>query len=47
LHTTGEKIRIHDEQAELAAEMKRENAAGGDIGSLLLSTPTIRYVRSA
>jgi hypothetical protein len=38
----GEKVRIHDEAAELAAEIKRENAAGGDIGSLLLTTPTIR-----
>jgi len=38
----GEKIRIHDEAAELAAEIKKENAAGGDIGSLVLTTPTIR-----
>jgi hypothetical protein len=35
-------VRIHDEAAELAAEIKKENAAGGDVGSLVLSTPTIR-----
>jgi len=38
----GEKLYVHDEAAELAAEIKRENAVGGDVGSLCLSTPTIR-----
>lgn len=38
----GEKLKIHDEDAELAAEIARESAAGGDIGSLVMTTPTIR-----
>ena len=42
----GEKLRIHDEDAERAAEIKKENAAGGDIGSLVLTTPTIRKVNT-
>lgn len=35
-------MHIHDEAAEMAAEMKREAASGGDTGSLCLTTPTIR-----
>ncbi len=38
----GEKIKVHDEDAERAAEIKKEAAAGGDLSSLLLSTPVIR-----
>eukprot|EP01038_Epipyxis_sp_PR26KG_P004421 gene4421-6250_t len=38
----GEKIKVHDEEAELAEEIKREAAAGGDVGSLILSVPTVR-----
>lgn len=38
----GEKVKVHDEDAERAAEIAREAAAGSDIGSLLLTTPTIQ-----
>jgi hypothetical protein len=37
----GEKIKVHDLQADLLAEQDKETKSGGDIGSLVLSTPTI------
>lgn len=38
----GEKPKIHDEDAERAAEIAKEAAAGSDISSLVLTTPTIQ-----
>eukprot|EP01034_Spumella_vulgaris_P027083 gene27083-33756_t len=38
----GEKLKVHDEDAELAKEIALESAAGGDVGSLVMTTPTIR-----
>ncbi len=37
----GEKLKVHNEDEELAKERTREAAAGGDIGSLCLSTPVM------
>jgi hypothetical protein len=38
----GEKVFIHDLDAELAEEMKKESSCGGDLSQLILSVPTIR-----
>ena len=38
----GEKVKVHDLDAELQEEIEKENAAGGDLSSLLLSTPAVR-----
>jgi hypothetical protein len=38
----GEKVKVHDEDAERAAEIAKETAAGSDIGSLCLTTPTMQ-----
>lgn len=37
----GEKVKVHDEDAERAAEIAKETAAGADIGSLIMSPPTM------
>ena len=37
----GEKLKVHNEEEELAKERTREAAAGGDIGSLCLTTPVM------
>ena len=37
----GDKLKIHNEDEEIAAEQAREAVVGADIGSLVLSTPTI------
>eukprot|EP00981_Chlorochromonas_danica_P000154 scaffold46_cov196-Ochromonas_danica.AAC.4 len=41
----GEKVKVHDEDAERAKEIARETAAGSDIGSLIMTPPTIIKVR--
>jgi hypothetical protein len=38
----GDKMKVHDEEAEIAKEMAEETKVGGDIGSLVMDTPTIR-----
>ncbi len=38
----GEKAKIHDEEAERAAEIAKEAAAGSDVSSLVLHAPTIQ-----
>ena len=38
----GEKSKVHDLDAEMDAEIKRENEAGEDLSSLLLPSPTMR-----
>ncbi len=38
----GEKVKVHDEDAERAAEMAREAAAGSDVGSLIMNVPTVQ-----
>lgn len=38
----GEKMKVHDEDAEKREEMKAEAAAGGDIGSLVMEPPNVR-----
>jgi len=38
----GEKVKVHDLDAEMDAEIKRENEAGEDLSSLLLPSPTMR-----
>jgi len=38
----GEKLKVHDEDEERAKEAAKEAAVGGDVGSLILTTPTIR-----
>lgn len=35
-------MKVHDEDAERAKEIAKEAATGGDVGSLILTTPTIR-----
>ena len=38
----GEKMVLHNEADDLAKEAAAESVAGGDVGSLVLSVPTIR-----
>jgi hypothetical protein len=38
----GDKMKVHDEEAEIAKEMAEETKVGGDVGSLVMDTPTIR-----
>lgn len=38
----GDKMKVHDEEAEIAKELAAENKVGGDVGSLVMDTPTIR-----
>jgi hypothetical protein len=38
----GDKMKVHDEEAEIAKELADENKVGGDVGSLVMDTPTIR-----
>lgn len=38
----GDKVRIHDEDAELAEEIAKESKAGNDVSSLIMNVPTIR-----
>ena len=38
----GEKVKVHDVEAEMEAEIKRENEAGDDLSALLLPLPLMR-----
>lgn len=38
----GEKMKVHDEDAEKREEMQREAAAGGDVGALVMAPPNMK-----
>lgn len=37
-----DKVKVHDEASDISAEVAKEAAVGGDVGSLILSVPKIR-----